>query len=267
MRHNILLAGVLALATAACGSDTTGPSDAGGDPALSLSVAAVAADGTAEDVDIMAGMSGIPGRIALGAALLDPPDGPGNTNGCGFGGGRWNCPTNTANGLTITRSLAFFSGEDGLTPEESYDPVTTTRIELEATLEADVTRGPWSASTFRHRELEFTGLGGTETERTVNGTAEADIERFRDAGNSPARSYDMEADVTIEDVVIPVRAEGVDPWPTAGTMTRVYTVTRDGGDPVTRTVIVEFDGTATPPATVDGEPFEFDLHNRRAFRR
>ena len=265
MRHNILFAGLLALATAACGSDGTGPSDTGTDAALNLSVATVAADGAAEDVDIMAGMNGIPGAIAVGGAILGPPEGPGNTNGCGFGGGRWTCPPNTANGLTITRTLAFYDGSDAV--QEAYDAETTARIELEATLEGDVSRGPWTASTYRHRVFEITGLEGTETERTVNGTAEADIERFRDAGNSPDRSYDMEADVTVEDVVIPVRAEGVDPWPTSGTMTRVYTVIRDGGDPVMRTVVITFDGTATPPATVNGEPFEIDLHNRRAFRR
>jgi hypothetical protein len=265
MRNKIFLAGTLALATAACGSDGTGPNDTGADAALNLSVATVAADGTAGDVDIMAGLNGIPGNITVGAALMDPPEGPGNTNGCGFGGGRWTCPSNSANGLTIIRSLAFYDGADVV--QEEYDAETTARMEIEASLEGDVSRGPWTATTYRHRMFDITGLEGTETERTVNGTAEADIERFRDAGNSPDRSYDMEADITVEDVVIPVRAEGVDPWPTSGTMTRVYTVVLDGGDPVVRTVIITFDGTATPPATVNGEAFELDLHNRRAFRR
>jgi hypothetical protein len=46
----------------------------------------------------------------------------------------------------------------------------------------------------------------------------------------------------------------------------VYTVTRNDEEPVTRTVIIEFDGTATPPATVNGEPFEIDLNSRDARR-
>jgi hypothetical protein len=265
MRYNNLLAATAALATMACGSNTTGPNDLGADPSFNLAVATVAADGVADDVEIMVGMNGQPNFLVVGAGLFAPPEGPGNVNGCGFGGGRWTCPPNTANGITVTRTVQFFDG-DGVVME-AYHADSTARIEVEAEMEAEVDRGPWSAKTHRHRSLIFTGLLGTEAERTANGTAQADIERFRDAGNSPQRSYDMEAEITIVDVVIPVRAAGVEPWPTSGTTTRIYTVIRDGGEPVIRTVVVTFDGTATPPATVNGEPFELDLNNRRAFRR
>ena len=84
-------------------------------------MASAAADATAEDVDAMATMSGELGTITFAAAISFPPQGPGNTNGCGFGGGRWNCPSNSANGLTITRSIAFFDG-DGVVLELLYVP-------------------------------------------------------------------------------------------------------------------------------------------------
>lgn len=248
----------------ACGDDPAGPGD---DTAtLNLDVASAAADATAEDVDAAATMSGELGTINFGASLLGgPPQGPGNTNGCGFGGGRWNCPPNTANGLTITRSIAFFDGDAVL--QEAYDGLTTDMIDIEMTLEGNVSRGPWTAETFRTRHLEITGLEGDEATRTVNGEGAEEISRSREgAGNSPNRSYELVGTFTIEDVVMPVVEEGEDHWPLSGTVTRIYTVTRNDEAPVTRTVIIEFDGTATPPATVNGEPFEIDLNDRDAHR-
>ena len=44
-----------------------------------------------------------------------------------------------------------------------------------------------------------------------------------------------------------------------GTVTKIETVTR--------TVIITFNGTATPPATVNGEPFTINLAQRAAQRR
>jgi len=272
MRFESLLP-LLAVLAAACSSDPTGTD---GTPTaqlqLSADVANVAADGTAQDVDMMAGMSGLLGTISFSGALaanIGDPGGPGNVNGCGFGGGRFNCPPNSANGLTITREVTFFD-EVGAT-QDDYHPLTTAEMRIDATVEGDVTRGPWSASTFRHRLLEITGLLGTETTRTVNGTGEEEIARSRHSeAGGPTRQYDLEGTVTWDDVVIPVRGSGQAPWPLSGTTTRVFTITRstpDGPVSTTRTVIITFDGTATPGGTVNGEAFEFNLAQRRAARR
>lgn len=265
MRHLKLSTLALTALLAACSDDPAGPDD-NGTGTLNLDVATAAADATAEDVDAMATMSGELGTISFAAALSDgPPQGPGNTSGCGFGGGRWSCPSNSANGITITRSIAFLDG-DGVV-QEDYDVLTTDMIDIEMTLDADVSRGPWTVETHRTRHLEITGLEGDEETRTVNGEGTEEISRTREgAGNSPDRSYEFEGTFTIEDVVMPVVEADEDHWPLSGTVTRVYTVTRTGEDPVTRTVIIEFDGTATPPATVNGEPFEIDLNDREAHR-
>lgn len=257
---------LLAAFLAACSDDPTGPDD----PAtrtINLDVAQAAADAAAEDVDILAGMSGEVGTISFGAALVAPPDGPGNTNGCGFGGGRFTCPPNSANGLTITRTMAFFDGDGEA--QDHYDSETTAVIDVEVALEGGATRGPWTVELSRARQVTWTGLEGTETTRTANGEGSEEFTRERAAGNGnePARFYHLEGDFTYDDVVIPVRAPGVNPWPLSGTITRTWLVIHNDDDPITRTVIIEFDGTDTPSGTVNGEPFEFDLHNRRAFRR
>jgi hypothetical protein len=253
------------LALAACSDSPTGTiTPLAAD--ISADVATVSADITAEDVDVMAGMNGLTGNFS--AALVDgmsPPMGPGNVGGCGFGGGRFTCPPNRANGLTITRTVAFFDAADAV--QQAYDAELTARIEIDAALEGDVTRGPWTASIERTRDFTFTGLAGTETSRTLNGTSTSDASRSRIAGESGTRSYEMSETAAFVNVVIPVRAEGVAPWPLSGTVTRVVTVIPNGGSPVTRTVIITFDGTSTPDATVNGEPFELDLAQRRANRR
>lgn len=257
---------VLLVAAVACSSDSTGSSPA--TTTLNADVAAVAADAAAEDVDVMAGMNGLTGTIAFGAAVLDPddmPSGPGNTAGCGFGGGRFTCPPNTANGLTVTRTLSFFDELDA--PQTGYDAALTARVDLAATLDGDVTRGPWSATISRSRDLSFTGLLGAETTRTVNGTAASENSRTRFTDQGPNRSYTMVSTATIVGVVMPVRTAGTPPWPLSGTVTREFVVTIGDQAPMMRTVVITFDGTVTPPATVNGEPFTINLAQRRAFRR
>jgi hypothetical protein len=266
MRASMIAATAL-LALAACSDSPTATDDTGILAArISGDVATVAADATAEDVDVMAGMNGLPNNFA--AAIVDgmsPPLGPGNVGGCGFGGGRFNCPPNRANGLTTTRTVAFFDA--GGAVQQAYDALLTARVEVEATIEGDVTRGPWNATISRSRDFVFTGLVGTETSRTVNGTSDNAASRSRLTEGGEARSYEMTETSTHVDVVVPVRAEGVAPWPLSGTVTRIFTVTPAGGTPVIRTVIINFNGTATPDATVNGEPYTIDLAERRANRR
>ncbi|HET9066089.1 MAG TPA: hypothetical protein VFN22_09765 [Gemmatimonadales bacterium] len=267
MRHlqTIALIATIGLASACGDSSPTGTGDTAA-ATFNADVMAAAADAFAEDVDVMAGMSGTTGWLGASSALNDgPPDGPGNVNGCGFGGGRWACPPNPANGLTLTRSIAFFDAAGGV--QEAYDPATTATIDVVATLEGDGARGPWTASIFRTRHLTWTGLEGTETVRTVNGNGSEEISRERQADNAPARSYAIVGEFTVQDVVMPVRAPGIIPWPLSGTITRTWTVTRDDQASVTRTVVITFDGTSTPTATVNGEPFEIDLAARHARRR
>lgn len=272
MRFQNLLP-LLAVIAAACSTDPTGTD---GTPTaqllLSADVADIAADGTAQDVDMMAGMSGLLGTVSFSGSLaanMGDPGGPGNVAGCGFGGGRFTCPPNRANGLTVTREVTFFdaAGET----QTAYDAAETAEMRIDATVEGDVSRGPWSATTFRHRLLEITGLLGTETQRTVNGTGEVEVSRSRHGENGgPTRQYDIEGTIVWDNVVVPVRGPDVAPWPLSGTTTRNYTITRstaEGPVTTTRIVIITFDGTDSPSGTVNGEPFEFDLAQRRAARR
>ncbi len=265
---------ILALfAVAACTSDNdvTGP---GTGTTLAFDVATIASDAVAEDVDIMAGMDGEIGLLTGSALLLDGIPGRPTVSGCNFGGGRFSCPPRNQQGLTLARTVTFLDAL-GAT-QAAYDAQTTASIQISVRIQGDVTRGNWSGTVDRSRELTITGLAGTETTRTVNGSGTESVSGSRHAGNSGngngnvTRSYDLDGTVAIADVVMPVRGEGVAPWPLSGTVTRVVTVTptgTDAGPPVTRTIVVTFNGTANVPATVNGETFTLNLAARRAVRR
>jgi hypothetical protein len=246
---------LLLLGSVACGDDPTGPA---GGADVAFDIATVAADATAEDVDIMAGMDGEIGFLSGPVALLDGvPTRPG-VAGCNFVGGRFVCPRGQHAELSVERIVTF--RDAGGAAQAAYDALTTASIDIDVTISGDIDRGPWDASIERTRELTITGLAGTETTRTVNGSGTESVSRSRHVASGQ-----------IEDVIVPVRGEGVAPWPLSGTVTRVFTITptgTGGGSPVTKTIVVTFNGTANVTATVDGtESFTLNLAARRAVRR
>ncbi|MEO5825377.1 MAG: hypothetical protein ABIR59_05770 [Gemmatimonadales bacterium] len=267
---------ILALfAVAACSSnnDVTGP---GTGTTLAFDVATIASDAVAEDVDLMAGMDGEIGLLTGSALLVDGIPGRPTVSGCNFSTGRFSCPQRSQQGLTLDRTVTFLDAL-GAT-QGAYDAQTTASIHITVRIQGDVTRGNWTGTVDRSRELTITGLAGTETTRTVNGNGTESVSRSRHSGSNgngtgsgnAARSYDLVGTVAIADVIMPVRGEGVAPWPLSGTITRVITITPtapEPGPPVSRTVVVTFNGTANVPATINGEAFTLNLAARRAVRR
>lgn len=265
-RTRILATGLLVLA-AACGSNPTDSSTLAA--FLNQDAATLSADGVAEDVDVMTGMDGGVGYLStspmmsFGASIWMPPTGRPVLTGCTFASGSFTCPAENRNGLTVNRVVTF-------TPAAAYDELLTTEIHIVASVAGDVSHGPWTATVARSRNFTITGLAGTETTRTVNGTGSENISRSRHTEGGETRSYTVVGTSSAVNVVLPVRAPGVDPWPLSGTVTRNLTLTRTSGStpgaPITRTVIVTFNGTSTPGATVNGEAYTLDLSQRRGQR-
>ncbi len=273
MYRNRLIAAGLLLFGAACSSNPTGST------ALTASInqdaATLAADGTAEDVDVMTGMDGGVGYLttsplaAFGASILTPPTGRPGLTGCSFAGGSFTCPSENRNGLTVLRVVTL---KDALGATQSaYDELTTASIHIVASVAGDVSHGPWTATITRSRDFTVTGLAGTETTRTVNGTGSENISRSRLTEGGETRSYTLTGTSAVVNVVLPVKAPGVDPWPLSGTVTRTMVMTRtsgtSSGETVTRTVVITFNGTARPTATVNGVAFTLDLAARHGERR
>lgn len=265
MRSTRVLTAGLFLLAAACSSNPT-TSNPVLDALVTADVATMTAAATTEDVDVMAAMDGDIGSLVSAplfeGMFLTPPNGP-RLTGCTFANGQFTCPPVNRNGLVINRTVTF-------TPAAAYDPLLTTAIHVVASVSGDVTHGPWSANVTRNRDFTISGLAGTETTRTVNGTGSESLARSRVTEGNETRSYTLTGNSTVTNVVVPVRAEGVDPWPLSGTINRTYTVTRtsgsNAGQTFTRVVVITFNGTSTPTATVNGTPFTLDLANRSARR-
>jgi hypothetical protein len=267
--------GLLVLAAVACSSstDTTNGTSLGTDAAITTDMASVAADGFSEDVDVMTGMDGGVGNLS--ASLVTGADemGPGGyrpgVTGCTFTAGSFTCPATLKNGLSVTRTITF-TDSTGAT-QATYDSSATAKIHVVADVSGDRTNGPWTATVARHRDFMFTGLLGTETTRTVNGTGSETVTRSRLTKNDSTRTYNVTGSSIVTNVVFPVTASGGNGWPTSGTIARTLTATivtgPDSGRTVTRTVTITFDGTQHPAGLVNGEGFTFDLPGRLATHR
>ena len=163
-RTRTLFAGLL-VAAAACNSSDTTTGATADDAVVTADVATVAADGVAEDVDVMTGMDGGIGNISAslqgsqnGADFMGPGGFHPGLTGCTFVGGSFNCPDTNRNGLSITRTITFLDASAA--SETGYDSLLTASIHILADISGDRAHGPWTATVDRHRDFTITGLAG-----------------------------------------------------------------------------------------------------------
>lgn len=247
-----------AILLGACSSDISSPDSA--TSLINADIALVAADATAEDVDVMREpvfFTAMPG-FAPGQGDFRPANCPFNPNN-----GLLVCPPITHGDITINRSYMFWDAANVV--QQAYDALTTAKATILSAIEGTRTLPNWEATIERVRNMTATGLAGTETQRTWNGTGSSHITRSKHTDNGPERSYDLECSLVVTDVVVPV-PNGTDAWPLSGTITRQCTVTFVGGprdgQTISRTATVTFNGTQTVTLTVGGKTFDLDLKNR-----
>lgn len=272
-RTRLMAAGLFIVAAACSSTDmTTSDTTAASDLVVTSDVAADAADGFAEDVDVMTGMDGRIGNISAdvrGAFFLSLGGWRPGLTGCTFVGGVFTCPDTLRNGLNVSRVVTL---KDAAGDTESvYDSLLTASINIIADISGDRTHGPWSATVARHREINITGLAGIETTRAVNGTGNETVSQSRVTRNDSTRSYTIVGSSVITNVVMPVRSsDGGNGWPISGSITRMLTITLtsgpNAGKTETRTITLTFDGTSTPTASVNGQQFTIDCVNHTATR-
>lgn len=269
-RTRLMIAGMVVAAAACSGGDTTSTNLAT-DASITADISNAAADGIAEDVDVMAGMDGTIGNSmpGLNASLeLGPGDFRPGLTGCNFSAGSFRCPAATRNGLTFTRTVTFLDA--GGQAQTSFDPLLTASIHVVADVSGDVTHGPWTATVTRHRDFTISGLLNVETTRTVNGSGNETVDNSRATTNP--RAYNLTCSSVVTNVVLPVRTtDGGNGWPVSGTITRTCTINvtagPNAGKTTTRTVTITFNGTSTPTATINGTPFTIDLSGHTAAPR
>jgi hypothetical protein len=232
-----------------CGADSVTDSDDLLSPSLDRDIVVVAGDAAAEDVEVMGGPSGLLGFDVAAASM---------------GQLRIGCDGRTREGLTITRTCTYRDANG--VAQSAYDPASTARVDVHVTVEGTIEREHWEAQVQRFRELVVTGLAGTETTRTWNGTGTGEVSRSRHRENGETRTYEITFTTQFDDVVVPA-PRGDEPWPLSGTIARDLRVTVSGGPDdgkvVERVATITFNGTRFVPIVINGVSFTFDLRLRR----
>ena len=260
------LAAVIILA--ACGQDTNSPDAA--TPLLNADLAAAAADQVGEDVDIMREPVFFPSMPFGVGPALSPALGPGGgeftpPSACTYNSStqRLECPTTTRGSLTVTRSYQFRDANG--VAQDHYDAQTTAGANIQTEVSGSRSNDEWSGTVDRSRDMTATGLVGDETQRTWNGTGHSEITRSKNTDEGSERSYDLNCETTVTNVVVPV-PHSDEHFPLSGSITIHCTVAFVGGprdgQTVERTVTITFNGSETATATVGDKTFDIDLKTR-----
>lgn len=238
---------------AACGADSTSP-DAISPVEQSVDVALSTGDAIAFDVDVLTGDDAAIGASVASARLIGG-GGPlrAISQNCTYntGSARYECSVTTDQGLSITRSFALFGGGE---PQQSYDALTTDSVRFQSSITGTVVRPNFTRTVQHARQATLSGLGGTETQRTFNGTGTGSV-TAQYTGERGSRSYTSTSSDTIASVVFPV-PRSPETFPLSGSIVHnvAATQTAERGRTVSRSVsrrvMVTFNGTAIVPMTV-----------------
>jgi hypothetical protein len=258
-----LIALALAAGLAAC-ADSTAPRNSVTDAQLTADVAGDAGDATVLDVSQMIGSEAQAGLALASAAPLGVSS---QTASCTYsaGVGRFLCPTvTTPEGLSLDRSYAVYAGGAA---QSSYSASATDSINFQTFLTGTLARDARSAWINHTRTMTVSGLAGTETQRTWNGTGvRSDSSHVTES--AIARRSKFQSVDAISNVVFKL-PRSANPYPQSGSITHDITVSttidRAGGQntrTATRHVVVTFNGTSTAAMTVGTRSCTVDLVTR-----
>ena len=214
---------------------------------------------SARDPGISFGMNAVPELLAGYAPAA----------GCTLNAstGRFDCPPVTNNGLTLTRSFAFYNAAGVLMSK--FNDTTTASINV-TTTETGVRPTATGADTISGtRNMTVTGLAGHNTTRIWNGTGSRAVGGYY-TDSAASRTYDNSETTMFTNIVVSLPRSS-NPYPASGSIARqvnsVGTVTKGGKSrtlTTSRTVTVTFNGTEFVPMTVGTTSYTLDLATGKA---
>lgn len=240
------LAGALLALTAAC-SDGTGPArpTAADAERMDADVAAVTGAAVASDLALWAGNEAAASAVFAGA-------GAPSAGSCTRSGNVTTCTGGREGTLQVTRTVGFFDA--GGAAQQRYDAATTARIDFGVQVTGTASGPQFSSTVDRTRSHSVTGLAGSESQRTWNGTGSATVVNTftGPAGTRTVRIVESDTTTNVIWVVAPTRGA----YPASGTVVRRMNVTttltgdRSATYTAERRVQVTFNGTAQVPLEV-----------------
>jgi hypothetical protein len=265
MKRFVISAGTAALAVAICTLGACGTSENAATPPTTSNFQVSAVDSALIAVHASADATVADVNTLNASTATDPG------NGCTFNpaDGRFDCPPMiNANGVTVTRSLAFFDTTGTLM---NHFDSTTASMNVQAILSGVVITAAGADTVNGTRNLTATGLFGHNTTRTWNGSGNGTHGAFW-VDSAASRTADVSYSSIFTNVVVAL-PRSANPYPVSGTISRAVTGTGvvTKGDStrtisISRSVLITFNGTEFVPMTVGNESYTLDLATGKAVK-
>lgn len=169
---------------------------------------------------------------------------------CSYASGRYSCAATTENGLSVTRSFAFYDAQ-GQTVQ-NWDATVVESVNFQATVDGTWSKDlVWNASIHRTGDLTVSGLISHAPQRIWNGTGSGN-DQISHIGLDGVRSLTGTSTLTVTNVTMPGK-DAASQIPLSGSIRLdvQYTASLQGAGgnaskEVNTSVTVTFDGTNTP---------------------
>lgn len=255
--RNPMLAAALLLASGAiaCSADLVGPPTLD-DAQIDADIAATSGDAVASQLTGFADNVTAAGSFSIVAPSYNLSVGSSGArlNGisptCTYASGRYSCAATTEQGLSVSRSFAFYNAQ-GQTVQ-NWDPAVVESVNFQAQIDGNFSRDfVWSAGVHRSQTLTVSGLISHAPQRTWNGSGTG-ADTISHVGIDGVRSLAGTAADTVTNVVMPGK-DAASQIPLSGSIVVAvkYTAALQGATgsvskDVARRVVVTFDGTNAP---------------------
>jgi len=252
-RHPFLTVAALLLTTGAiaCSADIVAPPSLD-DAQIDADIAATSGDAVASQITSFNDNVTAAGSFTMvvpsyslnagGSARLDgiPPT-------CSYAAGRYSCAATTEQGLSVSRSFAFYNA-NGQTVQ-NWDPAVIESVNFQAQIDGNFTRDfVWNAGVHRTQNVTVSGLISHSPQRIWNGTGTGH-DTVSHIGLEGVRKLAGSADVAVTNVVMPGK-DAASQVPLSGSITldvdytaSLEAATGSVSKAVSRHVVVTFDGT------------------------
>lgn len=243
------------------------------DAQITADVAATSADAVAsqiasfgDNVTAAGSFSMVAPSFNVNVGSAQQPSFAGISSSCSYASGRYSCSATTEQGLTVTRSFAFYDANGGTV--QNWDSNVVESVNFQASFDGTFSKDlVWNASVHRTANLTVSGLISRAPQRVWNGTGTGN-DQISHTGLDGIRSLSGTSAVTVTNVVMPGK-DAPNQIPLSGSIAIdvQYTASLQsaGGTAskqVNTTVTATFDGTNTPALQIGSLRCVLDLTAR-----
>ena len=200
---------LLAVGAVACSTDLAGPAPTLDDVTIDADIAATSGDAVASQITGFTANVAAAGSFTMvspsynlvttGASATPAFNGISAT--CSYADGRYSCAATTEQGMTVTRSFAFYDAQGATV--QNFDATKVESVNFHAQIDGNFQRDLfWSAGVHRSQDLTVSGLISMSPQRKWNGLGSG-ADTVTHIGFDGIRSLAGNAADTVNNVVMP----------------------------------------------------------------